>query len=327
MLEKEKVSAIIPCYNMKDYVVQAIESARSQTISGLEILLVDDGSTDGTEKILDRYRNMKNIRVINKANGGLSAARNTGILESSSQYVAFLDADDEWEPRKLERQLQRFHDTEWKNLGLVYTNSRNVDARGISTAFPSPPLDPAVRGDVASTLIRCNLIIGSGSAVLAKKECFSKVGLFNEKLPSCEDWEMWYRISKYYQIDFVNEELVAIRRHPQSMQKNKEKMCRGTLQVLSGFTRQEDFNRSVFAYWVEHYIASIVSSLIEGACSIKALQNASAILWAKSILNLDLCLRLLPRPVISALKSAVWRRYKGLGKTLARTIKGAGRVA
>jgi len=228
-----KVSVIIPAYNSEKFIRETVFSVLNQSLKPREILVIDDGSTDQTGKIVkDLGRRHKIIEYVYQNNKGLSAARNTGIKKSQFQYIAFLDSDDVWKRNKLEKQVLVFQKTQFSKLGLVYCDYNDISENGkVLKNYPSFKINKNVRGNVIKYLLSGNKISGSGSGVLVKKECFEKVGLFDERLITAEDWEMWLRISKKFSIDYVDEMLVSIRRHSENISSNNEKMIIGISQL------------------------------------------------------------------------------------------------
>jgi len=211
------VSVVIPAYNAGKYIVDCLDSVISQTVTPKEIIVVNDGSTDETRTIVQKYENkFDNIKCISKKNAGLSEARNTGIQEASSEFIAFLDSDDMWLPEKLEKQLKLF-DIANNKLGLIYSAYKLCDQDG--QAYQGNITAPYVKGDILSHLIeKGNLVSGSGSGVLVRRSVFDDVGGFDSALKFAEDLDMWIRIAEKYHVDFVDEVLVVIRTHTASMQ-------------------------------------------------------------------------------------------------------------
>ncbi len=230
-----KVSVIIPAYNSEKFIREAVFSVLNQSLKPREILVIDDGSTDQTGKIVkDLVRRHKTIEYVYQKNRGLSVARNTGIKKSQFQYIAFLDSDDVWKKNKLRKQALVFQKTQFPKLGLVYCDYNDISTNGkVLKNYPSFKINKNIRGNVFKYLLSGNKISGSGSGVLAKKECFEKAGLFDEKLITAEDWEMWLRISKKFSIDYVDEILVSIRRHPENMSSDNKKMIIGISQIAA----------------------------------------------------------------------------------------------
>ncbi len=209
------IDAIIPVYNGEKFIIEAIKSIEGQTLKPDHIFIINDGSTDNTEEVVLGYKNKCSIPVIyiKKENGGPNSARNIGIKNSNAEFLAFLDADDVWEERKLEEQMQIFKESLFSNLGLVYGKYDTIDKLGKPSNDGTVALDTRYRGNAYKVLMEANKILGSASCVLIKKEVFNVVGNFDENLRFAEDWDMWLRISKKYEIDYTEKNLVHIRRH------------------------------------------------------------------------------------------------------------------
>ena len=231
------IDVVIPAYNAQAFITQTLQSVIAQDIAIQTVIVVNDGSTDQTAQLVQEFSQshpQPNIVLINQDNAGLSAARNAGIKYSVADYIAPLDADDLWEPNKLSSQIQVFKDNTNPQLGLVYTAYQLIDQDG--KRLPSNPksvVAPTLRGNVYRPLLRGNFISGSGSGVLIKRAVFENVGLFDESLQACEDWDMWLRISRHYQFDFINQPLVSIRVHSQNMQKDRSRMISAEMMVLN----------------------------------------------------------------------------------------------
>lgn len=207
------ISVIIPTYNRAHVLKRAIDSVLGQTFQDIEIIIVDDASTDGTEIIIDTFHDKRILYIKHEKRKGASAARNTGIGIASSEYVAFLDSDDEWLPEKLAKQIQVFNKSS-QNLGLVYTACMEiVDSKQKRTVIPK------CRGNVMEKLL-VNNCVGYIVTPLVRKECFTKAGLFDEQLPGSQDWDMWIRIAQYYEIDFLNDILVYVYPQRDGIMKN-----------------------------------------------------------------------------------------------------------
>jgi glycosyltransferase involved in cell wall biosynthesis len=230
-----EVDVVIPVYNGARFLAAAIESALAQSSPPRRVIVVDDGSTDQSAEIARGLAGGQvELIVVQKANGGLSSARNAGLLACRSEFVALLDADDVWLPHKLARQVARFRDSELADLGVVYCDYDDIDEHGQPLLdFPSTRLQRGLRGDIKRRLYRGNLVAGSGSGVLVKRRCLERTGGFDERLPSSEDWELWLRLAQHYAFDYVDEVLVHLRRHGGSMQAQRERqILRTDLEVL-----------------------------------------------------------------------------------------------
>lgn len=193
--ENVQVSVVIPTYNRAPYVTMAIESALAQSYQDYEIIVVDDGSTDGTRDVLEPYRDR--IRYMYQDNKGVSAARNTGIQEARGEWIAFLDSDDEWLPNKLEIQMK--HIKNYPNIYLHATNMGIINLHGDNTDLFDMKGFGKVVGEFLLIdrplvyLLRYNFAYPS--AVLVKKSTLIKAGFFNQELEPHEDTDIFYRIS------------------------------------------------------------------------------------------------------------------------------------
>lgn len=209
-MEKEKVSAIIPVYNCEKYVREAVESALAQTCPPHEIIVVDDGSTDGTREALDRYRN--SIIYVCQKNAGEPAARNTGIQHASGEYIAFLDADDLWLPPKLQLQMDYFK--AHPECALVYTDMMIFDDDGIlDRSFRASHERVYRSGRIFQQIFFESLF--NPSCVVFRKACIEKVGWFDESFLVGSDYDMWLRMARHFEFGYVDSPLLMYRQHPQ----------------------------------------------------------------------------------------------------------------
>lgn len=217
MMKNPTVSVIIPTYNRAHLVGRAIQSVLNQTYNDFELIIVDDGSTDNIDDIIkDFQKKEKRIKYIrHEKNRGGSAARNTGIKASRGEYIAFLDSDDEWLKEKLKRQIKVFKNAS-SEVGVVYTGFLVIDERSneIKRIFT-----PKKRGYIYKDLL-FEVCVGTCSTLVIKKECFNQVGMFDEKLPAHQDWDLEIRISKYYKYNFIKTPLVKYYLHTIQISKN-----------------------------------------------------------------------------------------------------------
>ncbi len=196
------VSVIIPTYNRASVLPRAVQSVLNQTFQDFEIVIVDDGSTDETRDVIESFtdRRIESIHFSN--NKGANAARNAGIQAANGEYIAFLDADDEWRPQKLKRQRNVFKDAS-KSIGLVYTGivRKGTDDEIISRSCPER------EGKVLAPLLKGNFI-GTFSSVMVKSEVTDEIRL-NEELPSWQDWDFYLEVAKDWEVLPVSEPLVV----------------------------------------------------------------------------------------------------------------------
>lgn len=199
---KPLVSVIIPVFNRSTLVTEAIDSVLNQTFNDFELIIVDDGSTDGIQTVLQQYGDkLVNIKQDNK---GVSAARNRGIAEANGELVAFLDSDDQWLPDKLSVQVEFFK----KKPEAMICQTEEVWIRN------GKRVNPKKRHKKPSGMIfqpSLSLCLVSPSAVMMKIELFQEVGLFDETLPACEDYDLWLRISYKYFVYLIDQALIMKR--------------------------------------------------------------------------------------------------------------------
>ena len=209
-----KVSVIIPTHNRVSLLERAIQSILSQTFYDFELIIINDASTDSTQEMIKEIDHPR-IHLINHSkNRGASAARNAGITASKGKYIAFLDDDDEWLPEKLAKQVQIFENLSDKT-GLIYSGFHFISQR---TGAILKTVSPQQKGDLYKTLLRRNLI--STVTSLIKKDCFRIAGTFDQSLPSCQDWDLWIRISKHFHLDFVPDPLAKVYLHGEQISVN-----------------------------------------------------------------------------------------------------------
>jgi glycosyltransferase involved in cell wall biosynthesis len=216
---KMKVSIVVTCYNYGKYIEKCLDSVRAQTFKDFEVIIVNDGSTDNSEEKILRYTTGENFRYIRQENSGQACAKNTGIRNARGELIAFLDADDLWEPIKLEQQVPFFDDPE---VGVVYSRSRFIDADGnaVILNFSAPYLETH-SGYVTKPLFIDNFVPFSSSIV--RRKCLEEFGVFDETLRMGIDWDLWLRISTKYKFVGIDAQLLVYRvGHSGQMSKNIE---------------------------------------------------------------------------------------------------------
>ena len=234
-----EVSVIIPTYNYGRFINETIRSVLSQSFSDSEIIIVDDGSTDGTKDIVSTFTDPR-ITYIYQKNRGQSSARNTGIRAASGGYIGFLDADDLWVPEKLEIQLSIFQTK--PSVGLIYTGYEVIDDLGTSIATRKAR---TIEGDLVSQLILGNIVSGSATTSLVRRACFDQVGLLDETLTSCEDWDMWLRIARIYDFACIEQPLAKIRLHGNNLTYDPARMEDGLFSVVEKFYSDESLSNEL----------------------------------------------------------------------------------
>ena len=217
------VSVIIPTYNRGWILKEAIESVLSQDFEDFELIVVDDGSTDNTCDILDGYA--RDIIVLRQDNRGVSAARNAGIAFASGQFIAFLDSDDLWLPVKLASQVDFFN----SNPDALISQTEELRIRN------GKRVNPKKRHKKFSGMIfkySLSLCIVSPSAVMLKKSLLDKTGVFDERFPACEDYDLWLRISCKYPVYLIDTPLIIKRGGHEDQLSKTPKLDKYRIQAL-----------------------------------------------------------------------------------------------
>ena len=211
MIQGNKISVIIPNYNYARYLDQAIQSVLNQSYENLELIVVNNGSTDNSLEVLKNYEHK--IRIIDQPNLGQSGARNSGFAHATGEYIAFLDADDFWELSKLSKQITLVNES----TQLIYCGISPFKDPGPETM---PIMLPKYRGDCMPYFIDCpgaSVVLSGESTALFSRELLQRVGLFDAELNSTAGWDFFRRCSRITNFDFVNEPLVNYRLHATNM--------------------------------------------------------------------------------------------------------------
>ncbi|MDM8539572.1 glycosyltransferase [Desulfococcaceae bacterium HSG9] len=199
-MNKIQVSVIIPTYNRGHILSDAIDSVLAQDFDGYELIVVDDGSTDNTMAVLNGYSNK--IKVCKQTNQGVSAARNHGIAVSSGELIAFLDSDDLWLPKKLAVQVGFFNSTP---KAMICQTQEIWIRNGVRVNPKKRHQKPC--GHIFEKSLELCLV--SPSAVMLRRQLFDSVGLFDESLPACEDYDLWLRISSRFPVHLIDTPLIV----------------------------------------------------------------------------------------------------------------------
>lgn len=198
-MKKSTVSVVIPVHNRPQLILNAIDSSLSQSID--EVIVVDDGSTDNTaEVVAQKAKFNPKVKLIRRdISGGAAVARNAGIRESTGDYVAFLDSDDTWRNGKIEKQIR-----------LLENNPQSMAAGcGVKYNYLSrSPREAIPKQIVSSKDLALSNVIGSTSVGVARRSALIQIGGFDESLPNCEDWDLWFRLSKLGPVLVVQEVLM-----------------------------------------------------------------------------------------------------------------------
>ncbi|QLE56153.1 glycosyltransferase family 2 protein [Nostoc sp. TCL26-01] len=220
-----KVSVVIPAYNAMAYLPTTLDTLFQQTFTDFEVLIINDGSTDNIIEWISQLADLR-IRLITQENQGLTGAHNTGVIHAQGEYIAFLDADDLWEPTKLEKQVACLDKN--PEVGLVDTWVMLIDENGTSTGTV---LKTNGEGNIWKQIIQCTTVV-CGSSPLVRSVCFQQVGLFDPAMGGSSDWDMWIRIAARYAFALVKEPLTLYRQHRSSMSKNCERVFRENQAVI-----------------------------------------------------------------------------------------------
>jgi glycosyltransferase involved in cell wall biosynthesis len=235
------LSIVIPAYNVEEFIRPAVDSALAQDFDSFEVIVVNDGSTDHTVERLQDIDNPR-LRIVHQSNSGLSAARNTGILNARGKYIGLLDGDDLWHPQKAARHVECMEQN--PSLGITFSYSVYIDDDG----HPSGQLliSKVQRPTLREMIMRNH--VGNGSTAVVKRECFDQAGLFDISLFSCEDYEMWVRILQktQFQCGLVPELLTEYRVRSGSLTLNYDKFLDNARKVMEIFdTYLENFPPSL----------------------------------------------------------------------------------
>lgn len=230
-----RISVIIPSFNAGRYIRFAIDSVLKQTYKDYEIIVIDDGSTDNTPEMVRTYIATDQIKYFYQENAGLSAARNSGISRSTGEFIALLDADDEWNAEKLSYQVNMMNSSQY--IGMVFTDFNTFNDETILAKNKI-----GFKFEEHSQITFLELFRGLNfihpSTVLIRKTVFSRCGYFDTELRAVEDYDMWLRISKEFRIIGIKKPLTNIRLHGGNMSKNIENMLRSELKALSKYKEE-----------------------------------------------------------------------------------------
>ena len=218
----EKISVIIPNYNYGRFLRQAVESALDKTLPPHEVIVVDDGSTDNSLEVLQEFGDR--VIVVKQANGGVAAARNKAAEIATGEFLAFLDADDYWHTKKLEKQMEKFRlDAE---IGFVHCGSVYVDEKGAFIKDYSTGRE----GWVADELLKFQEVV-IANTIVVRREIFDLIGGYDttRELHPSEDWDLCYRLACECKLGFVREPLLYYRQHGSGGHANIAKMERAML--------------------------------------------------------------------------------------------------
>lgn len=233
------ISVILPVYNQSRYLAQAVESVWAQRVEDLELLIIDDGSTDPTPSVIEQLAARGPLRAIHQRNAGPAAARNRGIRESRGDWIAFLDADCYWIPGKLQAQMAAVSrgGQEFCYCGSLLVDDQDAVLKTRISQQTGRLLDELIWGNCLST-----------SSALVRKERLLEVGLFSEELRIGEDWDLWLRLAAKTQTVYVPEALMAERFNDWDRKYKMpvyEKATKAVLRGFYAFIREEEGARNI----------------------------------------------------------------------------------
>lgn len=248
------VSIIIPTYNREHVLGRSIKSVLNQSCQDFELIIVDDGSTDSTENLVKSFDSEKIKYIQHGENRGTSAARNSGIRSAKGAYIAFQDSDDEWLPEKLAKQI-RVLETAPPEVGIVCTGSFIItnNRKKYKPCAAVAPKDGNIFSNVVKGIFVCTQV------ALIKRECFERAGMFDERFPAYEDWDLFLRMSRHYQFICIDEPLVLRYRQPDSTSVNLSAVISGYKLMMETYFEDIKQDKRVLAgyYFVlGHFLCS-----------------------------------------------------------------------
>jgi glycosyltransferase involved in cell wall biosynthesis len=264
------IGVVIPAFNAEQTIDRTLASVQAQTHVDLEIIVVDDGSGDRTaERVLRRAREDHRIRLVHQENGGVASARNRGIAESGSQYIAPLDADDLWHPSKLSRQLAVLDASAQSGMVVTAYSVIDPDDRVVAKVAGTSP-----KTHQFEDLCRRNFI-GNGSSALMRRGLLDRSGGYDQTLrqrggQGCEDLKLYLQIAEVTRLALIREPLTAYRRGPANMSGDVWQMVRSFDLVADDFCQRRPELRDCFS---EHRV-NMICWLLNGSIRAGKLQQA-----------------------------------------------------
>jgi cellulose synthase/poly-beta-1,6-N-acetylglucosamine synthase-like glycosyltransferase len=296
------VSVVLPVRDGELFIGDTLASALGQTYQNLEVIVVDDGSRDRTRAIVEACAERDSrVRILTQANAGVVAARNRAIGAAQGEFVAALDADDLWEPTKIERQVGRMIEA-GDGTGLVYCWWATIDVNG-AVLDCSPRWQ--VEGDAAEMLLQVNYT-GNASVPLYRRRCVEEVGgydlMLRDRAEGCEDWDVALKVAERWRVAVVPSALVAYRRRPESLSGRTDRMRRAHALVLNSARQRRPERRPALIRSSEDQFALYLAGV-----SFWAGAYGQAIGWGLQARGL--ALDVLPFVLRMFLKS-LWRRAR-----------------
>ncbi len=301
------VSVVIPAYNAEATLDETLRSVRAQTHQALDIVVVDDGSTDGTRALGEQHAAADaRVQVLHRANAGVAAARNAGWQHARSEFIAFIDADDLWAPTKIEKQLAALL-LGGDRIGLVYCWFARIDHASRIVGLHDGPL---WQGDVTEPILMTNFI-GNGSSALMRREALVAAGGFEPGLQAqgahgCEDYLLYFRVAVAYHFALVPERLVGYRHLPNNMSSNRPRMLRSWMLVHDEMIALRPERAGAAMQGVRNY----ADWLVNDALSRGALGQLASLLWLLAVRHPGAAIRVVVNRLLRPLAGRLLRRRR-----------------
>lgn len=249
------ISIIVPVYNAEKYIGETVQSVLNQTYKNWELILVNDGSTDQTRNILDQYSSTSRVKVIHQKNRGVSSARNTGAHQSHGNYFCFLDADDLLTENCLQRRVDFLSENE---CHFVHNDIEIILDNGERTGR----IQSGLNGDVLNDLLRWERTVVPGpSSIIVSKQCFERIGEFDENLSTAADQDFFIRVAEKYTIDRIQEVITLYRVHEENMHKNIAMMESDHIKVFKKAAKSAKFD----SFWLKQRCFSNLYLILAGS--------------------------------------------------------------
>jgi len=226
------VSVIIPTFNRKELLTRAVVSVLGQTYENLELIVVDDGSTDGTEEHLSSFKADGRFHYHYQENSGQSVARNLGISQATGEIIAFLDSDNFWHKDKLKLQLAFWSRN--KAFDIIYSEGMTVDLAG-KVISEGAPVTNRPSGSILKTLITWNCV--TNNTVLVPRRCFAEMGGFDDSLRIAEDFDLWLRFATRYTFGFHPEKVVYYCVEGERLSAQEERNIDVNIEIIENFRK------------------------------------------------------------------------------------------
>lgn len=226
------VSVVIPSYNRANYIGATIESVLGQTYRNIEIIVIDDGSTDNTEDVVSKY--LPKVKYIKQKNSERGASRNHGLRLAKGEFISFLDSDDLWLPNKIETDLEFFSNN--SSIGVIYTDAVQIDAQSYEIKLLKAE---RVKGKITERLLANNFVLMATH--LIRTQLIRNIGGFLEEreLSGSEDWEMWVRLSTITEFAYLPKVTAKIRTHSANTMSDADGMNRSMSYALKIMTESD----------------------------------------------------------------------------------------